>query len=353
VLDALATCRACQAPVSGAYCPACGQRTDTARLELIPFLRNAVSNLLDVDRGYLYTFVELIRNPGARIRAYLAGERVRMVHPIRYFTLALTLLLVAGELLGVDTPITFYERALLRLVESLGMGAAVPTLQMVFDKLDVLFFLSVLALYTTLFVLSIRLTRHLPYNLAEVLVFLLFTGAEVLFALLPLALLGLLHLPGYLVLNALAVPVFFIYQAYAAVGFFSKQRGRAVGIVLSANARVLLFMPIVLLIPALLVKLGQDQLTPKNAQVAAMMVVILTTTTWLVLRLLRWVQAQRAEARRQRLQADIERRLENCDPAARPYLEAAHQQLATGQRPTALRALKANQSPAIRNPRRD
>ena len=339
-MSSAVNCLSCGASVSGAYCAACGQRTDTARLQLGPFIRNAVSNLLDVDRGYLYTFVRLLREPGPVIRAYLAGDRVRMVHPIRYFTLALTLLLVAGELLGVDTPITFYERALLRLTEQLGWGVVVPSLRFVFDKLDVLFFLSVLAVYTSLFVVSIRLTRHLPYNLAEVLVFLLYTGGEVLYVLLPFALLGLLHLPGYLMLNALAVPVFFVYQAYASVGFFSKQRARAVGIVLSANARVLLVLPLVLSVPFSLVLLGSRIGALDHIGSVALLLLGWVALGWGVFRLLRWVRGRRAEQRRTLLRADLTRRLADCDPALRPYLEAALRQVEAGQKPTALLELK-------------
>lgn len=339
-MSAAPTCLACQAPVSGAYCAACGQRTDTARLQLGPFLRAALANLLDVDRGYLYTFLGLLRRPGPLLRAYLGGDRVRLVHPIRYFTLALTLLLVAGELLGVDTPITFYERASLHLLELLGWGSLVPSLRFVFERLDVFFFLVVIAFYGALFVLSIRLTRHLPYNISEVLVFVLFTGGEVLYILLPFSLLGLLHLPGYLLFNALAVPAFFAYQAYAAVGFFAKRPGRAVGIVLSANARVLLALPLVITVPISLIELGLSRNDFEHAGTAAVVLLFFLSGAWALHRLVRAWQQRQAQMKRARLSAELERRLTHCDPAARPYLEAALRQVQAGQRPTALQALK-------------
>jgi hypothetical protein len=339
-----ARCLACRAPISGAYCAACGQRTDTARLQLIPFARSSISNLLDVNRGYLYTFIHLLTEPGPRIRAYLLGDRTRMVHPARYFTLGLTLLLVLGSLLGADTPITFYENVMLKLVARLQLPGVTAALQFTFTQLDVLFFLSLVGIYSSMFALSIRLDRDIHLNLAEVIVFLLFSGGQFIYLLLPFVVVGTLWPTGQTVLNVLIVPLFVAFQAYTSVGIFSTKPRRAIAMITEANVRVLLFLPIIIGLLPLVVYLGEQTEGKTNWRGMGLLILFMIAMMYGLYRLAIWVgssvQEKRLRKQNLALKQKLTQRLGDCDPALKPYLHQAIEQLDAGKKPTALHALR-------------
>jgi hypothetical protein len=99
-------------------------------------------------------------------------------------------------------------------------------------------------------------------------------------------------------------------------------------------------LPLVIALPISLVLLGQRQQAFEHAGTAAVFMMVFFGGTWVLIRFVRAWQQRQAQLQRTRLQAELERRLLHCDPAMRPYLEAALRQVQAGQRPTALQALK-------------
>lgn len=77
------------------YCPSCGQRVIGGRFTLRKIAVDGVNEVLDLDRGLLFTAVQLSRRPGEAIREYVSGRTVRFSSPVKYFLLmaALTTLL--------------------------------------------------------------------------------------------------------------------------------------------------------------------------------------------------------------------------------------------------------------------
>jgi hypothetical protein len=50
---------------------------------------------VDLDRGVLFTFTQLLRHPGATVRAYLSGRTGRYTNPFKYLLLSLATVAVA------------------------------------------------------------------------------------------------------------------------------------------------------------------------------------------------------------------------------------------------------------------
>ena len=94
-----AHCLNCETEFGGDFCPACGQRADTARITLRRLL-SPVLELASWERGLVQTSVALVTRPGKSINDYLAGKRVRYVPPIKFVAIVISAVLVLLWLLG-------------------------------------------------------------------------------------------------------------------------------------------------------------------------------------------------------------------------------------------------------------
>lgn len=84
--DAMELCLNCSAPLTGMFCAACGQRTETHRLDWHWLWHEAQHTLLHVDKGILYTLKGLFVHPGHTIREFLQGKRVKHFKPLALVT---------------------------------------------------------------------------------------------------------------------------------------------------------------------------------------------------------------------------------------------------------------------------
>lgn len=91
------TCQNCGTSLYGDYCHACGQR-HISRLRfwvLVRSFADAILNVTDLGAGLGRTLLTGARNPGRLARRYVAGERQRLINPISYILVAITLLFLA------------------------------------------------------------------------------------------------------------------------------------------------------------------------------------------------------------------------------------------------------------------
>lgn len=82
------TCKNCQAPLTGAYCSQCGQKT-IQRITLRTIFQEFWQALIDLDQGVLFTIKALVQNPGKAVTEYLNGRTRPYTPPLR-FALVLT-----------------------------------------------------------------------------------------------------------------------------------------------------------------------------------------------------------------------------------------------------------------------
>lgn len=96
------SCLNCGAPVRGAYCAACGQRTVDLDASTWHVVREALGDATDVDGRILATARALV-SPGRLTREFLQGRRTPYVGPLKLFLLAGTALTTTWILTrGVD-----------------------------------------------------------------------------------------------------------------------------------------------------------------------------------------------------------------------------------------------------------
>lgn len=83
------TCLNCGFEISGKYCSACGQKTDTHRISFKRFISHDIMHgTLHLERGMLYTAKQALLRPGQAAMDYISGKRVRYYN-IFYFILLL------------------------------------------------------------------------------------------------------------------------------------------------------------------------------------------------------------------------------------------------------------------------
>ncbi len=88
-LPARPGCRNCDGPLeaSDRYCRGCAQPVITGRLTLRQMGGQAWSAALSLDKGFLFTSLQLFYRPGHLVREYLAGKTTPYTAPFRYLLL--------------------------------------------------------------------------------------------------------------------------------------------------------------------------------------------------------------------------------------------------------------------------
>ena len=97
-LNALAwqgrNCQNCESPLKGPFCHICGQPERTPVRALLALGGDAFDYLFDVDSRLLKTLRNLFFRPGRLTEAYLSGQRMSFVRPLRIYIVISALLFV-------------------------------------------------------------------------------------------------------------------------------------------------------------------------------------------------------------------------------------------------------------------
>ena len=188
---------------------------EAPRLTMRLVLSGVIERFFDVEKGWLRTARELTLSPGAMIRRYVQGHRTDYANPFAYLMVGTAVSFVTQKVVG------FQER----MVATTSGNTVDSPLQMEFaNRFTELIFQN--ALYVSLGVvvplaLLVRLFfRRSGYNLAECLVFALYSVGH-------LSLLGFILIPLYMLLppsaaiqGVVGLTVALIYTVYVARGFF-------------------------------------------------------------------------------------------------------------------------------------
>jgi len=83
-------CKNCATRYRGRYCPYCGQKARTGRLNWMALWDNLAYSVTNVDRGFLFTVKELFTRPGYMMRDYLIGKRVNYFRPFSMMVILTT-----------------------------------------------------------------------------------------------------------------------------------------------------------------------------------------------------------------------------------------------------------------------
>ena len=77
-------CKNCNHLFEGNFCSQCGQPAKEHRISASYFLHDIPHSVLHVDKGFPYTFLQLIKRPAKAMEEYLEGKRVNYNRPLAY-----------------------------------------------------------------------------------------------------------------------------------------------------------------------------------------------------------------------------------------------------------------------------
>ncbi|MEP6711489.1 MAG: DUF3667 domain-containing protein [Ferruginibacter sp.] len=90
-------CKNCHSNFEGKFCPHCGQAASTHRINALYFLHDLPHSVLHIDKGFPFTFYQLVKRPARALGDYLAGRRVSYDRPLSYVLImsAISVLIVS------------------------------------------------------------------------------------------------------------------------------------------------------------------------------------------------------------------------------------------------------------------
>jgi hypothetical protein len=94
-------CLNCEHAIRENFCPACGQKTDTHKLDWHYVFHEVPHSFFHLEKGFFLTIKELTIRPGFAIRDFLDGKRTRYFKPFTYLVLLGT---IAG-LISLYSPV--------------------------------------------------------------------------------------------------------------------------------------------------------------------------------------------------------------------------------------------------------
>ncbi|WP_312135942.1 DUF3667 domain-containing protein [Sphingobacterium sp.] len=96
-------CRNCGDSVTKNYCGNCGNNNEITRIDRKYALQECL-NLINFDKGFLYTTKGLLLNPGTLIREYISENREKITKPITYLGLTSIIYTLIANYLKVENP---------------------------------------------------------------------------------------------------------------------------------------------------------------------------------------------------------------------------------------------------------
>ena len=82
-------CKNCDSQFDGTYCPNCAQSIKAnSRLTFKSIISDFFDNIFNLDKGFFYTFWNLIRRPGFVVQSFIDGKRKRFTNPVKFFIIA-------------------------------------------------------------------------------------------------------------------------------------------------------------------------------------------------------------------------------------------------------------------------
>ncbi len=133
-------CKNCSASYTGNFCPNCGQKAATHDIDSKYMLHEIPHAIFHVDKGILYTIVQLSTRPGKTVLEYIRGKRVHHYSPIAYILILSAIFLLVNKFVATVTAVHY--------------TSGDPVLQEKIEHLTGFIFLSftpVFALYYTIF----------------------------------------------------------------------------------------------------------------------------------------------------------------------------------------------------------
>jgi len=204
----MAICKNCKTEVSQNYCPNCGHPATLPRIDG-KYLLQEVRELLNFERGYLFTIKELTINPGKSILDFLNENRNRLVKPIVFLIISSLIYSILNSFFHfdagyIDKPIEI-ESAIIVISQWVHANYGYANI--------------ILAIFIGLW-LKVFFKKH-KFNIFEILILLCFVMGM---GMLIYTAFGIVQSLTHINLQLLGIIVGFIYTTYAVGQFFNKRK---------------------------------------------------------------------------------------------------------------------------------
>jgi hypothetical protein len=84
-------CKNCGTSITSNFCPECGQKAKVERITFSYLLNSLFYNVVQIERGFLFTLKELIIRPAKVISEFIEGKRISYYKPIGYVIIMSTI----------------------------------------------------------------------------------------------------------------------------------------------------------------------------------------------------------------------------------------------------------------------
>ena len=238
-------CPTCDTRMTREFCAECGQRAPRGRHTLRSIAARMLADTVDLDRGLLFTFLELFRAPGPMMRRYMRGGTVSYTNPAKYFLVigALTTLVYVKSGIAAEVAGAFAEG-----MREGSNGMVNARAGAVLDFITSYFTLLLAFTLPTTALASRLVFRRAGYNYAEHLIFNTYVGAQQCVLLVGAVVVGASvggDLGSWLQVSIIPAT---LYYAWAASEWFGGRRIPAVLRSLFSTALSYLFFGIVTMI---------------------------------------------------------------------------------------------------------
>jgi len=103
-------CKNCEAEVNQNYCSKCGHPVKLKRIDG-NYIMNEIVQVLNFERGILFTILELIIRPGENIRNFISENRSRLVKPIMFIIVTSLIYSLINQIFQIEDSYIQYEEA--------------------------------------------------------------------------------------------------------------------------------------------------------------------------------------------------------------------------------------------------
>lgn len=206
------TCKKCHGEFQGNYCPDCGYPQKIERIDR-RYILTEIADVLNFQKGFLYTVKELLIRPGHSIRVFLNEDRKRLVRPIMFILVTSLIYTIIIKIFHFDDGVIDGARAALDGT-NMATFTIVEWIQENYGYANI-----IMAFFIGLW-LKLFFSKY-PYNFFEILVLLCFIMG---IGMLIYSVFDIFR--GFTHANIMMVQILagFIYTTFAVGQFFDKKK---------------------------------------------------------------------------------------------------------------------------------
>jgi len=201
-------CKNCSAQANQNYCPSCGLPTKLKRING-NYILHEIKQVLNFDRGILFTIRELLVSPGENVRNFISENRIRLVKPIVFIIVTSLIYSLINHFFNIEDGYVVYSET-----KQTATGTIFKWVQEHYGYSNI-----IMGMFISFWVKL--LFRKYNYNFFEVLILLCFImGIGMLIYSLFSLLKALIHIDLMLISGIIS----FMYSTWAIGQFFDKRK---------------------------------------------------------------------------------------------------------------------------------